>query len=214
MASSHVSHRPDIFTKLLTIMFIVSPFAHGASRPKPYLSPVRPSNSSFRLPTAPAIDASCTGSPAWLPYPDRPAFSQNCERALGLFHLEVDRWGGMPWEFRSNGTPSRTPNPACDVPRRYVFDQCTIAIALMDSFPLFIFPELLPAPPAGGWQNTDVATYEELYEHIAFVVGICTEVVTLAGWTISGRFEGLGLFVFATHSDVDRVTGGLEHNDA
>ena len=98
-------------------------------------------------------------------------------------------------------------------PFRYVFDKCTIAVAMVESFQQDLLPTPVPEPPPGGWPRSDVANYVDLYAGLVLVLRGCAESPTPAGWVRAGTFGAIGLFMFATGSVVDTSMPRLPSTD-
>ena len=170
-----------------------------------------PSNTTSNKLTTPGFfHEQCTSSRAWR----MPSFSRDCHQALENFlNIDVIHYGSTPFDFYDLGAPSMVTRSSRATPFRYVFDKCTIAVAMVESFQQDLLPTPVPKPPPGGWPRTDIANYIDLYAGLELVLRGCAESPTPAGWVRAGTFGAIGLFMFATGSVVDTSMPRLPSTD-
>ena len=147
----------------------------------------------------------CTSNRAWR----IPSFSKDCPQALQKFwDADVFAYGKHYFSFQNSGEPPIFAYQARFTPKRYTVDKCTIAIAMLESFPQHLLPPPLPEPPASGWPKNDTGNFADLYAGLGLVLTWCADSPTPAGWVRAGGFGGMGLFMFATGSTVDTALFG------
>lgn len=199
MASSHLSLLLIPLTTIILIMSLVSPLAHGATSPQPQgLSSLSPPNTT-RGTTIEPFQIQCTTSLAWFV----PLSANDCGTAYSKFLMDVDRYGPITFEFGDYGTPRIGRHRPRRTPRRYTFRDCTIAIALIKSFPRSYLPTPQPWTPGGSWPETVLGDYRSFSSDLERVITSCDETASPAGWMRAGDGGDLGLFVFGTDSAVD-----------
>ncbi len=205
MASSHLSLLLIPLTTIFVIMSLVSPLAHGATSPQPQgLSSLSSPNTSRETAIEP-FQIQCTTSLAWFV----PVSANDCGEAYSKFLVDVDRYRTITFEFGDYGTPGTGRYRRRRTPRRYTFGDCTIAIALIKSFPRSYLPTPLPWTPGGSWPKNVPGDYRSFSSDLERVITFCDETALPAGWVRAGNDGDLGLFVFGTDSVVDMALGYL-----
>lgn len=149
----------------------------------------------------------CTTSDRWLTLMfDK----EDCEQAAIDFAI-TDRaeYGDRMYEFLDDGTPQTTRFGRVVIPRRYTYGTCTIVVAMLRSVPN---PTSLPGDPSGPFENTDVLSFNAIYDSIRRILHDCETTHTFmgrTGWDRLGRHGSVGVFVLGTRSQMNRsIPGG------
>ncbi len=200
MMPSHLSPLLALLTTFLAITSLIS-LAHGATPPTAQgLSSPSPLNTTRGTTTEP-FQIQCTTSLAWFV----PLSANDCGSAYSKFLVDVERYGPRTYEFGDFGTPNTTRYRRRRTPRRYRFGDCTIAIALLSSFPRSYLPSPKPWSPGDRWPDTVLGNFRSFYPGLERLITSCDETSSPAGWVRAGVGGDLGLFVFGTDSVVDRL---------
>lgn len=149
--------------------------------------------------------SSAPPSVAWYP----PVSANDCKSAYFDFGVDVDRYGSETLEFSDYGTPPTTRYHLRRTPKRYTFRECTIAIALVKSFPRSYLPTPKPFTPEGHWPGNVLGDYQRFSTEFRRVITLCDKAGSPAGWVRAGDGGGLGLFIFGTGSAVDMALRAL-----
>lgn len=201
MTSSRRSPLLVLLTTILAIMSLVSPLAHGATPSKPQgLSIPSPLNATQGT-TIDPWEVQCTNALSWFV----PISANDCQEAYTKFRVDANRYGGKTIEFSDYRTPHTTRYRRRITPRRYIFNDCTIAIALLSSFPREYLPDPKPWTPGMRWPDNVLGDYHSFSLDLERVITFCDETASPAGWVRAGVGGDLGLFVFGTDSVVDRA---------
>ncbi|KAL9599798.1 MAG: hypothetical protein Q9219_003584 [cf. Caloplaca sp. 3 TL-2023] len=109
----------------------------------------------------------------------------------------------------NNQRPSTRRYARMDTPRRYTKRGCTVAIAMLDHFPL----DLLPGQRRDRYRwSHDVLSFEEVWRKGQFVWECCVQYGRPGpqpGWNNAGPKKSVGIFFWAENSEMDiRISGG------
>lgn len=88
-------------------------------------------------------------------------------------------------------------------PRKYTFGTCTLGIVMLRDFPT---PETLPSKYKTGPPG-EASTYHNLNKVAVDLVEKCVAWKESAGYRVTGLHDGIGVFVWATGSDLDKEIG-------
>ncbi|KAL8793913.1 MAG: hypothetical protein Q9195_003532 [Heterodermia aff. obscurata] len=155
----------------------------------------------------------CTFIPHWVPnivrYPD-------CLGALSIFHgAESTLPTTERYEFLARGSPRTTTLTPLQTPRKYRQKTCTIAVAMLSTFPMSFLP---PGAERRVYEGSDVATLDELMGAATEVALDCVKEPRVrsrptVGWTPRGTLSrrGIAVAVWESGSFIDRlIPGGVE----
>lgn len=201
MIPSHLSPLLALLATFLAITSLLSALAHGATPPSPR-GPSSPSplNTTHGTTIVP-FQIQCTTSLTWFV----PVSVNDCWEAYEKFLVDVNRYGGKTLVFEDGGTPRTLSHNRRRTPRRYTYIDCTIAIALIKSFPREYLPSPKPWTPGQSWPEKVRGDYRSFSLEVERVLTDCDETTSPAGWVRAGEDGDLGLFVFGTDSAVDRA---------
>lgn len=146
------------------------------------------------------LKARCTDSPSWV---GGGYDSEDCASALRLlFFTEVRQRPLVTYEFLTqHAIPSFT-HPIIQTPRRYIHGSCTVAIAMLEIFQGsgVILPDQPPTLPT---LVSDLSNWQGLWRSMVRVQWRCVRDGVM-GWDVAGNEGGIGLFMWATGSWMDR----------
>lgn len=155
----------------------------------------------------------CTFQPNWVPNIVR---YEDCVVALEIFRIaEATKSGTQRFEFVARNAPQTTTLLPLQTPRKYRHMTCTVAVAMLSTFPTSYIP---PHEKRQVFRPTDVATLNELQAAARNVVMDCVRNPRVrsrptVGWTPQGQVLNLGIAVaiWETGSLIDRlITRGVE----
>lgn len=166
--------------------------------------PVNVSTSSINSKlSTPEDRTDCISNADW----STPSFDDDCVSALESFYYsDVSRYRDKQFEFMTPDAPRKKAylDPVI-TPRRYVIGKCTLAIVMLSSFQ----PRQVPGS-IGPYQPSDIGTYKQIWRSVENIAKICLPSRNHnAGWEAVGSAGSIGVFVWATGSNIDRsVSGG------
>ena len=190
-----------LLTTILAITPLVSPLTRGATLSKPQgLSSPSPLNITRGITIEP-FEVQCTNSLSWFV----PVSIDDCQEAYTKVLADVLHYGSRTYEFADYGIPHTGKYRRRKTPHRYTFRDCTIAIALLSSFPQEYLPAPEPWTPGQRWPDKVLGDYRSFSLDVERVITFCDETVPPAGWVRAGEGGDIGLFVFGTDSAVDKA---------
>lgn len=131
----------------------------------------------------------------------------DCATAIRLWGLEIEPLGKKPFEFLALNTSGTTRRTWQYTPVKYPYKSCTLAIVM----PHDLNPRDLGLPAKTKFPATDIATYFDLKLAAEAVLTEClrSEAIPQGGWWSIGRKGSVGLYIWATGSEMDDKVRGF-----
>ena len=142
----------------------------------------------------------CTDSREWI---GGGYNAEDCASALRLlFWTEVRSRPLEPFEFLAAGDIPTSRHSVVVTPKRYTRGTCTVAIVMLEFFARagLVLPDQTPYILS---PKSDVATWQSLWGAATRIRARCGE-ANVMGWDARGNEGGIGLFVWATGSGMDK----------
>lgn len=183
----------------------------------PYLINGAPTTAPVSLPADDALSTYyCSDSPAW----SGPSFyPKDCAAAMAQFFLqELLVHGDVLFEFLAVGARQRTRYPPQNMPEKFTYGTCTMAIVMLVAF----YPEELPGiPPSTVFSLMDVASYADVWNAVREVMDNCISrylatnetmqesggginFLSQTGWSAIGSEGAIGVFLWDTSSTINQ----------
>ncbi|CAD6593272.1 MAG: hypothetical protein ASARMPRED_007228 [Alectoria sarmentosa] len=196
---------PSIAALLSSILFQViqcapakSPFP---SHPIYSLPPFQPS-----LPLNASGNGNCASTTRYPDWYSNGWVIEDCYTAVQQLYLkEMLTHPDEEYEFVTLGwSPTRPQLESQRTPRKYVVGTCVLTIMMLNWFQ----PGQLPGGTRYNRARTDVSTYRNIWSAARSVETACTDSKS-PGWLMTGKDSAMGVFVWATNSQINEITGGF-----
>lgn len=149
----------------------------------------------------------------------------DCAHALNLFHnKEVTVHGNQDFEYLAPEASPAYLRATQSTPRRYEYSKCklhtvsrsqcevqetaetcVVAIIMVAEFwPENFPPGAGPDRPGHNWQPTDVSNFRDMWFGGTRLLADCWRKKGSPGWIEVGAHRDIGLFMWATNSEVDQ----------
>ncbi|KAL8769291.1 MAG: hypothetical protein Q9209_004673 [Squamulea sp. 1 TL-2023] len=131
-----------------------------------------------------------------------------CVTAVRLWSLQVEQLGKKPFEFLAQDTPGKTRLTWQYTPVKFAYQSCTLAIVM----PHDLDPSDLDLPPDSRFPGTDIASFFDLKLAAKAVLTECVKAKgrPKGGWWSIGGDGAVGLFIWATGSEMDEKVHGFQ----
>ncbi|KAK0510754.1 hypothetical protein JMJ35_007186 [Cladonia borealis] len=136
---------------------------------------------------------------------------EDCYAALQQLYIqETMLHPNQEYEFLQPGASRKDLDiPWQKTPRKYVVNTCTLTIMLLSWFG----PGTLPSPISPSspvWRaSSDTSTYQKIWAKGRLLENTCPEGAGSGGWCAIGDKNAMGIFIWATDSDINfKVKGG------
>lgn len=134
---------------------------------------------------------------------------EDCYAALQQLYIqETMLHPNQEYEFLQPGASRKDPKiPSQGTPRKYTVNTCTLTIMLLSSFG----PGALPSPPSLPVFRiqSDTSTYQKIWVAGRRLEYACPDEAGAMGWCAVGDNDALGIFIWATDSDINSRFRGL-----
>lgn len=156
-----------------------------------------------------AGSATCFSDPKWLPPPHQAWTPQyDCIHAVSEFRREA--WFGDLSNtievFDARSRPSTVPIYHLDTPAKWSSmrgSTCTLTVAMLNHFNAWDIPGI--AGSGAGVDVSDMVLNGELFEAVQGLFRDCA-MTRRAGWAYAGETNSIGVFFWATGSQIDQET--------
>lgn len=137
--------------------------------------------------------------------------SNDCLDALHRLHdTDLKIYRTRELEFLAPGAEPRSNLPAIRTPRRHTVGSCTLVIAMLSTFPPLSLPgQVIRRRP---YASTDISRFSYLWSVASWLDDTCIHKGKMLGWVATGRNFDVGVFAWATASDMNRGVGGSHNN--
>ncbi|KAL9003088.1 MAG: hypothetical protein Q9188_004023 [Gyalolechia gomerana] len=191
---------------LLSLLLFHSISTYSLSLPT---CPRNPTTSSASNPILPGLpEYQCVSLPSWTA--NRFNDPSACLEAFTYARTIESAHPNTKFEFLPTNHPPSTRYPRMDTPRRYTKRGCTVAIIMLSSFP---DDDLPPGqPPQRRRYESSVTTFNAVWRAGQYVWECCVEYGRpgpTPGWNCAGWRRSVGVFFWATYSEMDiKISGG------
>ncbi|KAL6720329.1 hypothetical protein ACLMJK_002250 [Lecanora helva] len=133
---------------------------------------------------------------------------EDCFAAIQQLYIhDTLRHADETFEFLARGARPRTQYPKVRLPGIYQISSCTLAIVMLDDFK----PSALPGGASFTTGASDTASFGSIWKAAKRVEDQCLLASRKPGWQPVGTKSAIGVFLWATDSDINhQVTGFLE----
>ncbi|CAD6591248.1 MAG: hypothetical protein ASARMPREDX12_005046 [Alectoria sarmentosa] len=145
----------------------------------------------------------CSSSPDWQAY----AFLiEDCFTAIQSVYIQhvLQRPDEM-YEFVAEGSYPETRNPWVRTPSEYTVNSCTLSIVMLSWFGP---REPLPGRGSGRYEQSDTATFKDIWGAARVVERDCLLPTRRPGWDAVGSTSSIGVFLWATDSAINEQVMG------
>lgn len=150
----------------------------------------------------------CSSSRDWRAYG---FLIEDCFTAIQRIYIDevVRKSPHEVYEFIAEGTYPKTRNPSVRTPSQYIVNSCTLSIVMLDWFGSRVS---LPGSGPGAYEQSDTATFRDIYGAARVVEQDCLLPTRRPGWEAVGSRSSIGVFLWATDSSINHQLIGREEN--